>query len=337
MLNDRSMSRRQILAGAAACGLAALVRADNAAKPQVVEAATRPSTRTSATRPNPDDPIIDIHQHTTYHKRTDERLIVHQRNMGVTHTILLPGGTPVDLPSTHKGKANGLYAGAGVTETCQAIVEQLPQEYSYFANEVPDLPGARERIASFLRAGAIGIGEQKFNLPCDSKEMELIYDIAREYKVPVLMHFQWEMFNTGFANFEKVLKKYPDVNFIGHATEFWANINKEAVNDPKAAYPKGKVVAGGLTDRFMTDYPNLYADTSAFSGLNAMIRDEDHYRGFIERHPNQICFGSDCADNFGHGPRGTGGSLMSAIRRLSPSKEIAHKILYANAKALLKL
>jgi len=336
MLNDRSMTRRQILAGAAACGLALVARAQESAKPQA-DSATQPSTQSSATKPNPDEPIIDVHQHTTYHGRTDERLLVHQRNMGVTHTILLPGGSPVDLPSTHKGKANGLYAGAGVTSTCQAIVKQLPKEYSYFANEVPDLPEAREHITSYLKAGAIGIGEQKFNLPCDSKEMELIYDIAREYKVPVLMHFQYEMFNTGFANFEKVLRKYPDVNFIGHATEFWANINKDAVSDPKAAYPKGKVVAGGYTDRFLSDYPNLYADTSAYSGLNAIIRDEDHYRGFLERHQDRICFGSDCPDNFGHGPTCTGSSLISAIRRLAPSKEIERKVLYGNAKTLLKL
>src|SRR5687768_9434654 len=113
MLNDRSVTRRQILAGAAACGFALVARAQ-----------TGPTTTQSsaATRPNPLEPIIDVHQHTSYHKRTDDRLLVHQRNMGVTHTILLPGGSPVDLPSTHKGKANGLYAGAGVTETCQAIV-----------------------------------------------------------------------------------------------------------------------------------------------------------------------------------------------------------------------
>jgi predicted TIM-barrel fold metal-dependent hydrolase len=330
------MTRRQILAMSAACGFATLVRAANAAKLQAEGAAQAATTQSAATRPDPNEPIIDVHQHTNYHKRTDERLLVHQRNMGVTRTILLPGGTPVDLPSTHKGKANGLYAGAGVTETCEAIVRQLPGEYSYFVNEVPDLPGAADRLKSFLARGAIGIGEQKFNLPCDSKEMELIYDIARDHKVPVLMHFQYEMFNTGYENFEKVLKKYADVNFIGHAQAFWSNIDQTADVGTKG-YPKGKITAGGLTDRYMSDYPNLYADTSAYSGLSAMIRDEDHYRGFIERHPDQICFGSDCPDNFGHGPTCTGSSLISAIRRLSSSKAVERKLLHDNAKRLLKL
>ena len=47
------------------------------------------------------EPIIDIHQHTHYHGRTDEKMLSHQRAMGVTTTILLPSGTPVKRPSTH--------------------------------------------------------------------------------------------------------------------------------------------------------------------------------------------------------------------------------------------
>ncbi len=33
-----------------------------------------------------EEPIIDIHQHTHYHGRTDEQMIKHQRAMGVTTT-----------------------------------------------------------------------------------------------------------------------------------------------------------------------------------------------------------------------------------------------------------
>src|SRR5882724_4368533 len=54
----------------------------------------------------PADPIIDIHQHTNYSGRTDDQLLRHQRAMGVTQTILLPAGSPVNRPSTHDGKTN---------------------------------------------------------------------------------------------------------------------------------------------------------------------------------------------------------------------------------------
>jgi len=55
--------------------------------------------------------------------------------------------------------------------------------------------------------------------------MERIYALAEEYQVPILMHFQYETFNTGFDRFGNVLKKWPKVTFIGHAMMFWANID----------------------------------------------------------------------------------------------------------------
>ena len=51
--------------------------------------------------------IIDIHQHTHYHGRTDEQMINHQRAMGVTTTILLPSGKPVKRPSPMMDAATG--------------------------------------------------------------------------------------------------------------------------------------------------------------------------------------------------------------------------------------
>jgi hypothetical protein len=56
------------------------------------------------------------------------------------------------------------------------------------------------------------------------------------------------------------------------------------------------VTAGGLTDRYLADYPNMFGDLSAGSGLNALTRDEDFTRGFLERHQDKLLFGSDCSD-----------------------------------------
>jgi predicted TIM-barrel fold metal-dependent hydrolase len=344
-IEDHRITRREILASSAAAVLASSLVATAQTPPPTTDtsgkellgdanAKTQP---TPASRPTHNlGPIIDVHQHTTYLGRTNENLITHQRNMGVTMTILLPGGTPTNLPSTHNGKTNGLYAGAGVTETCVEICKQLPNEYRYFVNEVPDLPGAKERIEKYLNEGAIGIGEQKFNLPVDSTQMELIYDIARAYKVPVLLHFQYRMFNTDYENLGKVLKKYPDVNFIGHAQTFWANIDAKHP-DQKNLYPKGPVTPGGLTDRYLSDYPNLYGDLSAGSGLNALTRDEDHARGFLERHQDRLLYGSDCPDPAGHGEGCSGSKMIAAIDKLSSSRTVARKLLHDNAKKLLRI
>ena len=284
----------------------------------------------------PAEPIIDIHQHTNYSGRTDAQLLRHQEAMGVTQTILLPAGTPVNRPSTHDGKTNGLAAGCGGMDTVINIAHQLPGSYRYFANEVPDLPDAPDVLRKYLKSGALGIGEQKFNVDCDGPEIAMLAEIAGEFGVPILMHFQEGMFNNGFPTFRKTLEKYPKVNFIGHAQTFWAYIDKNYSN-PKDLYPKGKVTAGGLTDRYLSDYPNMWGDISAGSGLNAMVRDEDHARGFLERHQDRLLFGSDCNDVVGRGPTCQGWLTIRTVRGLASDRRVERKILYENAKNLFHL
>lgn len=285
--------------------------------------------------PNPAEPIIDIHQHTNYTGRTNQQLLVHQRAMGITTSILLPAGKPVERESTHNGKSNGLAAGTGGNETVMAMAKEYPGEFVFFANEVPDLPEARAEIEKYLKLGAKGIGEQKFNVDCDSSHMQKIAELAQEYGVPVLMHFQHETYNKGIERFYKMLEKYPKVNFIGHAQTWWGNIDKN--HDQKVLYPMGKVTPGGITDRYLSDYANMYCDMSAGSGLGALLRDEEHTRSFLERHQNKLLLGTDCTDTIGRGPGCQGSQTIAAIRRLAPSKAIERKIFYENAKKLFKL
>lgn len=283
------------------------------------------------------EPIIDIHQHTNYRARTAEQLQAHQRTMGVTQTILLPAGSDVKRPSTGDGKHNALGGvGAGGNESALTMARQHPKEFFFGANEVTDLPEARTEIAKYLELGGIIIGEQKFGVECDSAESQVLYKLAAEYRVPILMHFQHGTYNLGFERLHKMLDKYPQTIFIGHAQTWWANIDKNHT-DQKVLYPKGKVTAGGLTDRYLADYPNMFADMSAGSGLNALTRDEDHTRGFLDRHQNKILYGSDCDDRVGMGAACSGSQTIAAIRRLAPNKTAERKILFENAKKLFKL
>ena len=270
------------------------------------------------------EPVIDIHQHTDYSGRTDEQLIAHQRKMGVTHTILLPAG-----------RFFGLEAMCGGNDRVAEVVQRLPREYSCFANEVPYLSDAREELKRWLGRGAIGIGEQKFQLEADSRGIEIVADVAREFGVPVLLHFQFARYNTSFDRFHRMLEKYPAVNFIGHAQTWWANIDAKA--EQSVLYPKGAVTPGGITDRLLADYPNMFGDLSAGSGLNALLRDEDHARAFLARHQDKLMFGSDCNDAVGEGEACSGSQMLAALRRLAPDKEAARKMLFENARRLLKL
>ncbi len=298
--------------------------------------ATSASSNFAADARSTDEPIIDIHQHTNYRERTNARLLAHQRAMGVTKTILLPAGSSVRRPSTKDGAYNGLGGvGAGGNDTVVAMSQEHPREFTYGANEVTDLPEARAVIERLLKAGAVIIGEQKFTVQCDSRESQMLYALAAEYKVPILLHFQHNSYNMGFEFFYRMLEKFRDTIFIGHAQTWWANIDKHH-SDQTNLYPKGKVTPGGWTDRFLADYPNMYADMSAGSGLNALTRDEEHARGFLDRHQNKILYGSDCNDHTGTAPECQGANTIAAIRKLAANKTIERKILYENAKRVFR-
>jgi predicted TIM-barrel fold metal-dependent hydrolase len=270
------------------------------------------------------EPVIDLHQHTHYAGRSDEDLIAHQKTMGVTLSVLLPAGSRYGLAADCYGN-----------DSVVALAQAYPKQFVYFANELPDIPETKPVIEKYLQLGAKGIGEQKFPVECDSPAMQRVAEIARDYRVPVLMHFQHNTYNLGIERFHRMLAKYPTVNFIGHAQTFWGNIDKN--HKQEVMYPKGPVTPGGITDRLLSDYPNMYGDLSAGSGLNALMRDEGHARVFLKRHEDRLIYGSDCDDVQGRGEKCSGSQQLAAIRRFSPGVAATHKMLYANAVRLLRL
>jgi len=286
--------------------------------------------------PPPPEPIVDIHQHLGYSGRSDQALLAHQRALGATTTILLPAGRAVVTASTHRGTANGLQAQALGNDACEKFARAHRREYRFGANEVPDIDDATREIERYLTRGALLIAEQKFGVECDSPAMQKIYELAQAHGVPVLMHWQFEMYNYGFERFHKMLEKYPRVTFLGHAQTWWANIDRNH-HDQSVLYPKGPVTPGGLTDRYLGDYPNIYGDLSAGSGLNALTRDESFTRDFITRHQDKLVFGSDCSDPDGGGPKCQGSQTIAAIRRLAADPRIERKLLCENAKRIFRL
>ncbi len=325
------LSRRAFLSGTAAAlassGLASLSAAE----------------RVSA------GPIIDIHQHTNYGgkrdsafrqifpARTDAELIAHQRAMGVTKTILLPAGRTVVRGSTLAGRANGLDGTVTGNDAVVALAQKYPGEFVFGANEVSDLEDAPQVIEKYLKLGAVVIGEQKFGVECDSAEIQKLYKLAEAYRVPILMHWQTGSYNHGFERFHTMLKKYPKVNFVGHAQTWWANIDRAYVNDEKNLYPRGAVQAGGLTDRYLSDYPNMYADLSAGSGEGAFKRDPEHARAFFARHQDKLIFGSDCNDATGQSDACSGARQLAQVRQFAPTPAAERKILFENAQKLFRL
>lgn len=305
----RSLSRRTFLAAA------------------VGSAACSSSTPSSEPVAEVRQPILDFHCHTLHLGRTNEQLMAHQEAVGVVKTVLLPG-------------EGWMLERIGGNEECAKLATAHPDQFVLFANADSAADNAVETLTRHLDAGAKGIGEQKFKVPVDGKEMRRIFDLARERRVPVTVHFEHEMYNLGIENFHKILEAYPEVTFLGHAQTWWGNISADL--DPKNMYPTGPVKPGGLTDRLLADYPNIYGDLSAGSGRNAMTRDEDFARGFVERHQDKLVWGSDCpcpdAKGTGRGDHTCiAVTCLAALRKLAPNNEVYNKLVWGNGAKILGL
>ena len=273
----------------------------------------------------PDYPLIDIHQHTSFRARDDADLLDHQQRLGVTKTILLPAG-----------RMNGLAAGASGNLHTFRLVASNPRAFATFANDNVYLPGALREIEFFLKKGAIGIGELKDNVDCDSSHMQKVAELAREYRVPMLIHFEEGVYNSKFPRFARMIERFPDVTFIGHASTWWYHMDG-AYRPEMGRRPANRPIPGGLTDRWLKEYPNVYGDLSA-SGAQAMLRDAEFSRDFIARHQDKLFFATDCFCRAGAAPTGgcRGDALYLAFSQSLSDPAIRRKLMFANAQKLFR-
>jgi hypothetical protein len=228
-------------------------------------------------------PVLDTHLHL---RKDPDACFTHMQGCGVTHAVLLTQ--------------------AADEEKAKQEAEKRPRRFVRSVTADPTKPEGVEAIQRAIREGAVSIGEMKFHLALDSPEMQRIYSIAAEMQVPVMMHIQnfphfpGELpYNTGYDRFDKMLRAHPRTKFIGHGDLFWANISADVPTD--RGYPTGPIKRGGLSDRWLGEFGNLYADMSANSGNNALSRELDFSREFISRHRDKLIFGSDCSCTDGHG------------------------------------
>jgi len=284
--------------------------------------------------------VLDTHLHL---RGNPESNFEHIEGCGVTRALLL---TAVQQEDRAKG-----------------LMEKYPGRFARSASVNLTRPDAADQLTKAVKDGALLLGELKDHVVADGPELRRMYDLAAELDVPILVHFQdvphyanEGVFASGFKRFEAILKAYPRTRFVGHADEFWANISADYAGD--AAYPVGPVKPGGLSDRLLSDYANLYADLSANSGNNALSRSPEFTAAFLARHRDKLMFGSDCncLDGNGKGqpsatdpardtPNGVAARLTGkclardtlAIVQRSASAEVFRKIAWENGAKLLRI
>ena len=272
------------------------------------------------------------------------------------HMRQQPAATLAHLDGAGVTKAN-LLTRAGSLEQVKATMGAAPGRFTWFNSYDVSKPDAEQVLTQAVKDGAQGFGELKYHVAADGPELRRMYALAADLGVPLLIHFQevdhfpnegtWA---TGYAKtFATILKAHPKTTFIGHADAFWANVSADYRNE--ASYPSGPIARGGVTDRWLGEFPNLFADMSANSGNNAMSRDAAFTADVLQRHQDKLLFGSDCGCADGHGAGVSQGNNPGASRlagkcvaretlgllKRSASADAFQKIVWGNAHRLLKI
>lgn len=269
--------------------------------------------------------LIDCHLHFNHKLRSIADTVKHIEATGTDKAFILPLET---------GEGKVLLK----TETVLEALQEYPDRIIPFCQSDVRRPDVLQRIRTYHELGCRGIGEQKEHLPLSDPRIEGIIALCDDLNWPITIHFQDSKngYNQGIADhLESYLKKYKRVRIIGHAQSFWAHISADVPPPEKTLYPTGPVKPGGLIDRLLGEYPNLYADLSAGSGYTAISRDEDFSAGFLERHRKQLLFGSDCPCFDGRGGNANGvcfsTRLQKFLRRMVNNEDTLKDIFHDNA------
>ena len=288
---------------------------------------------------------IDAHHHldreflTSKDKFTLEPMIDWMDRNNVSQTIVQ---ALIQYPENHfTSQSEGVFSSDEIFEQFEATNGRvLP-----FCVVHPDAYNSTGEIVTILKRfkekGAIGFGELKpknaegksMKLALDDERMVRIYEACAAVDFPVLLHIDssFVVDVPGLPALEGVLKKFPKVNFIGHATGWWNSISDD-VKDFKG-YPKDKIARGGAAVRLLEKYPNMYADLSAGSGLNAITRDPEFGRKFLIDYSHKLLFGTD---TFG-GSDKSSQSHFDFFNNIDLPGNVRNKICMENARSLLKL
>lgn len=195
-------------------------------------------------------------------------------------------------------------------------------------------PDVEEKIREIQPKGFKGFGEHKVDLKFDDPLCIKIFQICDEIGLPVLVHNDPLLhFPRDIEAIERILQLCPNTIFIFHGPSWWREISKEV--DPSVSYRVGKVTSGGKVEQILKEYSNAYADISAGSGYNALSRDKDYAKRFLEENSDKVMFGTDfpCFDGCG-GQLGPNKIHLRLLQSLELDKKVHQNIIGGNASEL---
>lgn len=290
--------------------------------------------------------IIDTHQHVFWHGKDDVGLVADMDDHRISLAWLLSWEIPPseDNPPYHNilnpihTRADGTHPGIPLGDLVQTR-NRYPGRFILGYCPNPALSSAPKLFESAHRIHGVRVcGEWKFRMLFDDPRCLELFHVAGRLNCPIVLHldipylineqgetiYQDFWYGGTIDNLERALDACPHTTFIGHAPGFWREISGDANADP-SAYPSGPLKPNGRLHGLFDRHPNLCADLSAGSGLNALKRDPDHARQFLARYADRLLFARDYY----------GQDLWTFLKTLDLPKSIQDKIYSQNAQRLV--
>ena len=249
---------------------------------------------------------IDIHCHvapfpqyqisipdTSRTMNATEQLAVHDKlnvDIGVLLTCVSPEGT----------------WGIGSNYATKFLADQYPDRFMWFCNVDPrqgnnspttDLSIILNRC---IALGAKGLGELTASMYADDPMMDNLFYHCEQCQMPVLFHIAPKLGghygivdDIGLPRIEKMLKKHPNLQFIGHSQCFWSEFQAGVTEATRSQYLSPGKIKEGRVQQLMREYGNLYCDLSAGSGMHALMCDPEYTAKFFEEFSDRIYYGTD--------------------------------------------
>ena len=244
--------------------------------------------------------IIDAHNHPDYHGFTTDKILKDMDEQKIDKTWLLTWDVPqseydviLNQPTMPPSSVSGIpldrILDAGKSAPDRFVLGYAPH---------PKRPDAIERITSAVELYGIKLaGEYKSRVVFDDPDSLRLLKTFGELNLPVTIHLEYGT-DYGGTNYpwrdwwyggtiealDRTLTSCPDTIIIAHGPGWWSHISGDDLYN-KDMYPNAPVKPGGLNPKMLAKHPNLYADLSATSGLNAISRDHEFGKQYIIENP----------------------------------------------------
>lgn len=218
---------------------------------------------------------IDMHEHYRVGGNLEEFLKA-AGNLGISKVVFLPTGLG---PDNQGYKTHQKFL-------VKYIAKLYPERIIPFCTIDEADPKAAEIFEECLKVGGQGLkllgGHPNFyDTPLNSENMYKVYQVAKKYKVPVLIHGSIINIPQIKKELNQVFSDFPEITFIHahYCSAIFRGINLDQ--------------CGELLD----NHPNLYIDLSMGGGIARYHRyfaeDLEKVKNFILKYQDRILFGSD--------------------------------------------